>query len=109
MSSLLIALILLYNLALCVFVVQVVRYLIGAGPYRRRTLLLLGLTAAVLVLIPLLTTGPVATIAHWDTRPPLALSVGIVLVGSGVCVVQHRRAHAAQKAACDPDAPSDAD
>ena len=86
-----------------------VRSLIGAGPYRRRTLLLLGLTAAVLVLIPLLTTSPVAAIAHWDTRPPLALSVGIVLVGSGVCVVHHRRAQAAQKATRDPDSPSDAD
>lgn len=91
MPTVLIAPIVLYNLALCVFVVQVVRCVIGTARHSLRHRIVTAVAAALLVLIPVATwaSGVVSVVAHYDARPPIALSIIAAIVGSLLCWRHH--------------------
>jgi hypothetical protein len=91
MPTILIAPIVLYNLALCIFVVQVVRCVIGTARHNLRHRLATAVAAVLLVLIPVATwaSGVVSVVAHYDARPPIALSIIVAVVGSLLCWHRH--------------------
>lgn len=100
MPTVLIAPIVLYNLALCIFVVQVVRCMIGTARSSLRHRVVTAVAAILLVLIPVATwaSGVVSDVAHYDARPPIALSIIAAIVGSLLCWRRHGGAQGASDA-----------
>ncbi len=87
-----IALTVLYNLTLCVFVVLLARSVTNAGGSPLWTHLLVGVAVAVLVLIPVVawSTGVVFAAVHYGIAIATMLSIGSTLLTAALYLRQSR-------------------